>query len=106
MASVSHPAPSVPTPGAEFARNLVAVRAHIAAAAGRAGREAAEVAVVAVSKTVPLERLRSAPAAGIADLGENRGQEAAPKVEALRPCGNWAPGGPLANNKAKGAARV
>src|SRR5436309_8762705 len=106
MASVSHPAPSVPTPGAEFARNLVAVRARIVAAAGRAGREAAEVAVVAVSKTVPLERLRSTPAAGIADLGENRVQEAAPKIEALGHAVTWHLVGHLQSNKAKAAARL
>src|SRR2546430_1275668 len=77
MAIVSHPSPSVPTSGAELARNLAAVRARIVAAAGRAGREADEVVVVAVSKTVPLERLRSAPAAGRPDdyraTGRRRG---------------------------------
>src|SRR5205085_650746 len=43
MAIVSHPSPSVPTSGAELARNLAAVRARIVAAAGRAGREVDDV---------------------------------------------------------------
>src|ERR687885_2732081 len=106
MAIVSHPAPSVPTSGAELARNLAAVRARIGAAAGRAGREADEVVVVAVSKTVPLERLRSAPAAGIADLGENRVQEAAAKIEALGHGVTWHLVGHLQSNKAKAAATL
>jgi len=106
MAIVSHPAPDVATDGAEFARNLAAVRACIVAAAGRAGRAADEVAVVAVSKTIPLERLRSAPAAGITDLGENRVQEAAPKIEALGHAVTWHLVGHLQSNKAKAAARL
>src|ERR671939_780280 len=106
MAIVSHPTPSVPTSGAELARNLAAVRARIVAALGRAGREADEVVVVAVSKTVPLERLRSAPAAGIADLGENRVQEAAAKIEALGHVVTWHLVGHLQRNKAKAAATL
>src|ERR671939_947886 len=106
MAIVSHPAPSLPTAGAELARNLAAVRARIVAAAGRAGREADEVTVVAVSKTVPLERLRSAAAAGITDLGENRVQEAAAKIEALGPIVTWHLVGHLQSNKAKAAVRL
>src|SRR5437868_666762 len=106
MAIVSDRAPSVPTTGAELARNVAAVRARIVAAAGRAAREADEVAVVAVSKTVPLERLRSAPAAGITDLGENRVQEAAAKTEALGHAVTWHLVGHLQSNKAKAAARL
>src|ERR671939_480439 len=106
MAIVSHPTPSVPTSGAELARNLAAVRARIVAALGRAGREADEVAVVAVSKTVPLERLRGAPAAGITDLGENRVQEAAAKIEALGHTVTWHLVGHLQSNKAKAAVKL
>jgi pyridoxal phosphate enzyme (YggS family) len=91
---------------AELARNLAAVRARVAAAAGRAGRDAGEVTVVAVSKTVPLECLRGAPAAGLADLGENRVQEAAPKIEALGHAVTWHLVGHLQSNKAKAATRL
>ena len=106
MATLSHLAPPLATSGVDLAHNLAAVRARIAAAAGRIGREAEEVAVVAVSKTVPLERLRSAPAAGIADLGENRVQEAAPKIEVLGHAVTWHLVGHLQSNKAKAAARL
>src|SRR5919197_2647888 len=106
MAIVSHPAPSIPGSGAELACNLAAVRARIVAAAGRAGREAKEVAVVAVSKTIPLERLHSAPAAGITDLGENRVQEAAAKIEALGRVVTWHLVGHLQSNKAKAAVTL
>jgi pyridoxal phosphate enzyme (YggS family) len=82
------------------------VRARIVAAAGRAGRGADDVVVVAVSKTVPLERLRSAPAAGIADLGENRVQEAAAKIEALGHGVTWHLVGHLQRNKAKAAVTL
>src|SRR5256885_2097395 len=61
MAIVSHPSPSVPTSGAELARNLAAVRARIVAAAGRARPEADEVVVLAVSQNVPVERLAALP---------------------------------------------
>jgi pyridoxal phosphate enzyme (YggS family) len=82
------------------------VRARIVAAAGRAGREAEEVAVVAVGKTVPLERLQSALAAGITDLGENRVQEAAAKIEALGQVVTWHLVGHLQSNKAKAAVKL
>ena len=39
--------------------------------------------LVAVTKTVPASRVRAAVAAGFAILGENRVQEAAPKIEAI-----------------------
>ena len=40
--------------------------------------------LVAVTKTVPVERIRAAVAAGFTVLGENRVQEAAAKITALR----------------------
>ncbi len=40
--------------------------------------------LVAVTKTVPVERIRAAVAAGFTVLGENRVQEAADKIAALR----------------------
>lgn len=55
--------------------------------------------LVAVSKTVPIERLRAALAAGFSALGENRVQEASPKVAAL-PSAEWHLVGHLQGNKA------
>jgi pyridoxal phosphate enzyme (YggS family) len=69
---------------ASIADNLRAVRARIADACARAGREPADVAILAVTKTHPVTVMLAAAAAGLSDLGENRVQEALPKVEALR----------------------
>jgi pyridoxal phosphate enzyme (YggS family) len=74
------------------------IRARIAAAAARRGRDGTTVQLVGISKTVPLERLRIAVAAGLNTLGENRVQEAAPKVEAL-PGVAWHLVGQLQGNK-------
>ena len=66
------------------ARNLAHIRESIAAAARQAGRDASDVELVAVSKTVPLEGIQAAIDAGQTLFGENRVQEALPKLEALR----------------------
>jgi uncharacterized pyridoxal phosphate-containing UPF0001 family protein len=63
--------------------NLEAVRERIATAARRSGRVEDAVLLVAVSKTVPVERIREALAAGVTALGENRVQEAREKVAAI-----------------------
>ncbi len=65
------------------AGNLATVRARIAAAAEAAGRDPAGVELVAVSKTFPVAALQAAMAAGQSVFGENRVQEALPKIEAL-----------------------
>ena len=106
------PAPSEPAPGfttavtvEDFRRNLAAVRARLASAAERAGRDAAEIRLLPVSKTVPEERLRTAHAAGITQMGENKVQEAKRKAAALADLGiHWAVIGHLQTNKAKDVA--
>jgi len=60
------------------------------------------VTLVAVSKTVPAERLRSALEAGIHTFGENRVQEAEPKVAEIAGA-VWHLVGPLQSNKARRA---
>lgn len=60
-----------------------AIRARIAAAAQRAGRDPAAVTLVAVSKTRPAETVTEAIALGQVDFGENRIEEAAPKMHAV-----------------------
>lgn len=52
-------------------------------AAARAGRPPESVCLIAASKTVSVERLRQAVDAGIRHLGENRLQEALPKIDTL-----------------------
>jgi PLP dependent protein len=69
------------------------------------GRDPETVALVAVSKTVPVERLRAAVAAGLTTLGENRVQEAAAKVDEL-PDVAWHLVGHLQANKAARAAAL
>lgn len=72
------------TPSHPLAANHAAIRARIAAAAARAGRDAAHITLVAVTKNHAIERVRELLAAGAADLGENRIQEAQEKFTPLR----------------------
>lgn len=68
----------------DIARNLAAVRARIGAAAERVGRTPGDITLVGVSKTHPPDAVAAAFAAGLRDFGENRVQEAAAKIDALR----------------------
>ncbi len=86
-----------------IAPNLEEVRGRIAAAARRAGRDPALVRLLAESKTVPLEQMRLAVAAGQLLFGENYLQEARPKIAALGPALSWHFIGHLQSNKAKAA---
>jgi PLP dependent protein len=63
----------------ELAANLAAVRQRIAAATAAAGRDAGDVTVIAVTKTWPAADVRLLSELGVADVGENRDQEAGPK---------------------------
>jgi pyridoxal phosphate enzyme (YggS family) len=89
-----------------FEERLRAVRGRIAAAAGRAGRRAESVTLVAVSKTIPVEGIREALAAGIGLLGENRVQEAREKITALPGRAAWHLVGHLQSNKARMAVQL
>ncbi len=66
-------------------QRLEKVREDIAAACARAGRSPEEVEILAVTKTHPIETLLEAVGEGLYELGENRVQEALPKIEALPP---------------------
>jgi pyridoxal phosphate enzyme (YggS family) len=63
--------------------NLARVREAIDAAAARVGRGSDSVTLVAAGKTVPVERLRVAAAAGVSEFGENYVNELREKVPAL-----------------------
>jgi len=93
-----------------IADRVAAVRERIARAAERASRGSGDVALVAVSKTHPPEAVRTAFAAGVRDFGENRVQEAEPKIEAtadLAAAGLcWHLVGHLQSNKARRAAAL
>ncbi len=85
---------------------LEQVRTRIRQACQRCGRDPSSVTLVAVTKTVPAETVREAIALGVADLGENRVQEAQSKREALGELSrsvHWHLIGHLQRNKAKHA---
>jgi pyridoxal phosphate enzyme (YggS family) len=82
------------------------VRARITRAAGRAGRDPASVRLVAVSKTFPAEFVRAAAGLGQTDFGENKVQEALPKMDETGDLPiRWHLVGHLQSNKAKRAGR-
>jgi PLP dependent protein len=91
-----------------IADNLAHVRERMAAAAQRAGRDPAEIALMAVSKTFPAQRICEAYQAGLRLFGENRVQEFAGKVDALRGLAKarWHLIGHLQSNKAAKAAEL
>jgi pyridoxal phosphate enzyme (YggS family) len=87
-------------------QNLKQVQDRIAAAATRAGRDPSDVKLVVVTKTVPIEQIREAIAAGARALGENRVQEAKEKIARLGPVAAWHLIGRLQTNKAKYAVKL
>jgi hypothetical protein len=85
----------------QIAENLEFIRQRIAAAAQRNGRSAEEVKLVAVSKTYPPEVIREAIEAAQQCFGENRVQDALPKIDALPPDLEWHLIGHLQTNKVR-----
>jgi PLP dependent protein len=65
-----------------IADNLATIQDRIARAALRAGRNSSEITLVGVSKTHGPDRVAEAARAGLRDFGENRVEEAAPKIQA------------------------
>jgi hypothetical protein len=86
--------------------NLARVRERLARAAERAGRRADDVLLIGVSKTVDVERIRAAVAAGLRALGENRVQEARGKVAELGRPVPWHLIGHLQTNKVRDALEL
>jgi pyridoxal phosphate enzyme (YggS family) len=87
----------------DVARRLQLVRDRIAGACARARRDPGAVRLVAVSKTVPFDVVREAIAAGQHLFGENRVQEALPKIDEAGPAVRWHLVGHLQKNKARHA---
>ncbi|HET6466053.1 MAG TPA: YggS family pyridoxal phosphate-dependent enzyme [Nitrospiria bacterium] len=83
--------------------NLRRVRERIVAAAERSGRDPSRITLVVVTKGVTTDRLRKAVAAGATVLGENRIQEALPKIKVLEETIRWHLIGHLQRNKVKQA---
>jgi len=68
----------------DIAANLARVRDAMASACARCGRNPDEVTLVGVSKTHPASAVVDAVRAGLQHVGENRVQEAGPKLEEAR----------------------
>jgi len=85
---------------ARHERLLVRLRA----AAERGGHDPQRLRIVAVTKTWPVDVARAALETGLTMLGENRVQEAEPKIAAL-PDAEWHLVGRLQSNKARRAVR-
>ena len=82
--------------------NLEVVRQTITSSAERANRDPGAVTLVAVTKTVSVERIREAIAEGLRLFGENRVQEALPKIDEIGPADvDWHLIGHLQTNKVK-----
>ncbi|MDX2250848.1 MAG: YggS family pyridoxal phosphate-dependent enzyme [Nitrospira sp.] len=66
-----------------IAARVRGILSNVRAAAEKSGRDPSRVRLVAATKTVSVERIREGVNAGLSLLGENRVQEALPKIEAL-----------------------
>lgn len=69
--------------GESIAARVRAILSNVRTAAEQSGRDPSCVRLVAATKTVSVERIREGVEAGLSLLGENRVQEALPKIEAL-----------------------
>jgi pyridoxal phosphate enzyme (YggS family) len=81
--------------------NLESVKEKISAAAQEAGRAPSEITLIAVTKTFPVSDLEILHELGVRNFGENRDQEAAPKVSALPADITWHFQGGIQSNKLK-----
>jgi pyridoxal phosphate enzyme (YggS family) len=86
-----------------LAQRVQQVRRTIGVALARAGDPHREVTIVAVTKTMPAAVVDEVAAAGIADIGESRVQEAAEKAPLVRAPIRWHLVGHLQRNKARKA---
>jgi pyridoxal phosphate enzyme (YggS family) len=81
--------------------NYQRLLAHIAEVALKCGRDPAEIKLVAVSKGFSWEHVDPAYRAGCRDFGENRIQEALPKIDSAPEDIRWHLIGTLQKNKVK-----
>ncbi|HXD29588.1 MAG TPA: YggS family pyridoxal phosphate-dependent enzyme [Pyrinomonadaceae bacterium] len=87
--------------------NFEDVRNRISLRAAQCNRSVDDITLIAVSKTHPVATLRAALEAGATDLGENRVQEAEPKIlEIGREGTRWHLIGHLQANKALRAVKL
>jgi pyridoxal phosphate enzyme (YggS family) len=91
-------------PFEDLPNRLAEVRRKIEEAGARGGH-GQPVAIVAVTKTYGADAVEAAWAGGLRDVGENRVQEALPKMDAVRDPVRWHLIGHLQRNKSKAATR-
>jgi PLP dependent protein len=92
----------------DIAKNIQRVRERIARAASACGRSESAITLLAVTKTFPVTMISEAIGAGLVHLGENRVQEAEPKIRWFegRTDLQWHLVGHLQSNKARPAAEL
>ncbi|MDI6827194.1 MAG: YggS family pyridoxal phosphate-dependent enzyme [Armatimonadota bacterium] len=86
--------------------NLKRVKERISAAACRVGRSSEDIKLIAVTKTVGVERIEEALAAGVTDIGENYVQDALAKFESIGLQARWHMIGHLQTNKVRYAVGI
>jgi len=87
---------------ADICQNITSVRTRIAKACERANRDPKKVRLIAVSKTKPLDNIKTAFGCGQLHFGENRAKELQDKMEAYdEPQIQWHMVGNLQTNKIK-----
>jgi pyridoxal phosphate enzyme (YggS family) len=90
----------------ELALRLADVRGRMAKACEAAGRDVSELTLIAVTKTRPASDVRLLAGLGVADVGENRDAEAAPKAAECAGLNlTWHFVGQLQTNKAASVVR-
>lgn len=90
----------------DIRNNLSALRARINEACESCGRNPDEIAIIAVTKKWPASVIRAAVALGLNDMGENRVQEAEPKIIELGPIARYHLVGHLQSNKVRKAVTL
>lgn len=85
---------------------LPQIEARISDACRRSGRAREEITLIAVTKTFSPAAVDEAIEAGLADIGENRVQEAGGKRPAVGGTARWHMIGHLQSNKSKDAVRL
>lgn len=91
-----------------ISERVAAINTRVDRAARLAGRVGSDITLIAVTKTVDVDAVREAAAAGITDVGENRVQELTSKVADLvdHPQLRWHLIGQLQRNKVRKAVEA
>jgi pyridoxal phosphate enzyme (YggS family) len=89
-----------------LAKRLQSLKQRVGLACVRAGRDPASVRLLPITKGFPAEMVARAMGLGLNEFGENRIQEAEPKIAAVTPRPRWHLVGHLQSNKAKRAVQL